>query len=199
MERGEPIFALVYTQGNDSWRKLHLKSNLLNFANYDVYPCLCYTYLDGVYYWRVDVYNSPVGFCTAILSFNMEDEVFREIQAPYVQCPDNTEFADPNLALYKDRLAMFLYNHGEPEISIEIWVMETVGCWSKQLTIGPFSQVERACGFWNNNEVFVETHTLELMLCDPTRNHEMREIGPWRRGYLVLVLSYKESLFSIMG
>ncbi|XP_028083221.1 uncharacterized protein LOC114284500 [Camellia sinensis] len=78
-----------------------------------------------------------------ILLFDMRLEEFREIKVPA-----KPEQKLGSLSLYNDSIGLFFcQTYAILECSIDIWVMEEEGCWNKLVTIKPFPEVLRPCGF----------------------------------------------------
>lgn len=93
------------------------------------------------------------------------------------------------LIMYNGRIATFVITFFVDDLNIDIWVMESVGIWTKQLIIGPLPNVREFHGCWINGGIFVETNDYRLILCNP--NQELRDLGP---RYIYI---HKESLVSL--
>jgi F-box interacting protein len=195
VEPDEPVIVLVYDAITNSWRQLD--GDAFNF-NLDVHKSMTNTFLNGFYYWRAeeDDEGDDEDDCkrSIILSFDMVNEVFTEIEAP-----DMSGYPWGNLSIYNEQLALFFYTPSEAEKTIEIWVMESVGIWSKQITIGPILNIMRPLGCWKNGEIFLETTSRGLILYDPSGKKEIRGIGSWGHGQLIQLFIYNESLVSVNG
>ncbi|XP_019153163.1 PREDICTED: F-box protein CPR30-like [Ipomoea nil] len=175
-----PAIISVYTLTTDSWKhfeELHICSRILGKS-------CCNAYLDGFYYWRANNNGK-------IVSFDMGNEVFREIQTP-----ETFKSTQGDLALYNDSVAMFLYESMNMQTSIDVWVMDRAMCWTKMASLGPFLNIKRPLGYGKNGEVLLEIVNSELHMYDP-RSKEIRALGPRRKGYSLQASVFKESLVSI--
>ncbi|XP_059670634.1 putative F-box/kelch-repeat protein At3g22730 [Cornus florida] len=179
----DPRVVSVYTLGSDSWRVFEV----------DLYgsiqDSLGNTYMNGFYYWLT---NEKYDKILIILSFDIGNEVFREIKMP----PDMAKSKWGDLSMYNDSLAMFIYDPNEVEKYIDIWLMTVEECWMKELTIGPLLDVERPLGFWKNGELFLELETGESVLYNPNTG-ETKDLRHRGKDDCLKVLIYKESLVSI--
>ncbi|KAJ4713973.1 F-box protein [Melia azedarach] len=169
---------VVYNLSTNSWR------NLEGFdMNYDfLLETFDSTYLNGVCYWLT---KQDFQF-KVILSFDMSNEVFQEIQHP----SSIPESADRTLGLHIDYLAVLVLD----ENYFEIWIMKEKR-WTKHLSVGPFIEVEKPLAFWKKGSFLVESSTGDLLLYDPI-TREMRNLGLQNCWFAVL---YKENLLTIKG
>ncbi|XP_059670652.1 F-box/kelch-repeat protein At3g23880-like [Cornus florida] len=182
----DPIVVVVYNLCTGSWRLFELDSSQCDF----IQDSLCNTYTKGVYYWMT-IRNGKI---YKILTFDMSNEIFRNIKAP----PDIPESLCSHLSMYIDSIALLLYEVNAIEKYFDIWIKKDEDCWTKQFTIGPFLDVARPLGFWKNNEFFVELKTSKLALYNPD-TQEIKDLGPRGKDYCLIVLIYKESLVTAKG
>ncbi|KAM7512003.1 hypothetical protein LguiB_010878 [Lonicera macranthoides] len=170
---------LLYTLSNDSWREVMIDGS---FSDVYLHPSTCNanTFWNGSYYWVAPEYNDQRGNYFSIYAFDMINEVLSAVQCPPVYFY--------SLIMYNGRIATFFVNG----MNIDIWVMESVGIWTKQLTIGPLPNVREFRGCWINGGIFVETNDYRLILCNP--NQELRDLGPRRDSYIYI---HNESLVSL--
>ncbi|XP_059670630.1 putative F-box protein At1g32420 [Cornus florida] len=184
----------VYYLSTCSWRLFEAD---LSWVHY-VHLSSCSTCLNGLYYWLTSDHDrtDTQDFCyDAIIYFDFSNEVFGEIPGPQ----DIPVTKVGNLIIYNDSISItFFYPH-DPEIYIDLWVMKKEGCWTKELTIGPLVDVERALGFWKNGELFIETRSnSELVLYNPN-TQDIKYFGHRGRYIDLQIFMYKESLVSIKG
>ncbi|XP_028083969.1 F-box/kelch-repeat protein At3g06240-like isoform X1 [Camellia sinensis] len=180
----------VYTLGKDSWRHFDL---LTIPTGGFIYNSLCDTCINGAYYWLCAVGNANQ---YRILSFDLRLEEFREIEVPA-----NTGYIWGSLSLYNGSIGLFFCQSDVTmERVIDIWVMEEKGCWIKLVTVRPFPEFSRPCGFWKEKELLFESRTNELVLFNH-ETHEIRNLEMYGCGsFLGLwAVCYKESLVSLFG
>ncbi|XVE83731.1 hypothetical protein DITRI_Ditri16bG0109800 [Diplodiscus trichospermus] len=141
----------VYTMGTDSWREIkHVKVP----ANVQFSPCF-ETYFNGAFHWHaMDCNKNEV-----ILSFNMGEEDFQVITTPdFLSIYDNSICR--SLLVWNGCLALIIYPGKGTEKSFQICVMEKYGVkesWTRKLTIGPLTGVEKPLMFWKNDgEILME-------------------------------------------
>ncbi|KAI8528566.1 hypothetical protein RHMOL_Rhmol12G0158400 [Rhododendron molle] len=180
-----PYFVVaVYTLGSDNWRYL----DPLTHTTCSLHNSLSATCINGAYYWLVSYDHAK----HSILAFDMRCEDFKHIEGP-----DHPEGKQGSLALCIDYIALFLCQTGVLfQSSIDIWVMKEEGCWDKLVTVEPSVEVSRPLGFWNDEEVFLESSSSELFLYKHD-THEIRNLGIY--GDNKAVFCYKESLLSVKG
>ncbi|XP_059670653.1 F-box/kelch-repeat protein At3g23880-like [Cornus florida] len=182
----DPIIVSVYNLCTDIWRLFELDFSQCDF----LHESLCNTYMNGIYHWL----TTNKGKIYKILTFDMSNEIFRNIKAP----PDIPESQCGYLAMYLDSIALLLYEEDAFEKHFDIWVKKDEECWTKEFTIGPISDVTRPLGFWKYNELFVELKTSNLVLYE-SETQEIKDLGPRGQDYCLSVFIYKESLVSVRG
>ncbi|KAK4487389.1 hypothetical protein RD792_005989 [Penstemon davidsonii] len=192
--RLEPFYA-VYTSSNDSWKyykdEVHLNDHsIVSRSEYGT------TFLNGFYYWKK---YSIKTFSSVILTFDMHNEVFRDIEMPEVV----RSIPDGNLGTYNDSLALFSYDINAFDRRIDIWVMKEKGCWMNLLTCVLPLKSFVPLGFWKGKQIFATTlvnSIMKLMMYDPDL-HNIRNIRAEKREIVstlkVWPVYYKESLVSI--
>ncbi|XP_059670659.1 uncharacterized protein LOC132316163 [Cornus florida] len=185
-----PRVVSVYTLGTDSWRVFEIELSQIH----TIQDPLCNAYKNGFYYWLDfgDIHY-------LILSFDMDNEVFRVITVRDVPTSNIPKSRCAALSMYNDSIAIFLYDLSGVEKHFDIWSMEEDECWTKQLTIGPILDVERPLVSWKNGELFLERRdTAELVLY----NHNTGETKYFRQRGKDAILKpfiYQESLVSVFG
>ncbi|XP_059670670.1 F-box protein At5g62510-like [Cornus florida] len=174
--------AAVYNLRADSWRFFEVDLPITSEERYS----LTNTCMNGFYYWMT-YYNDVI----TIFTFDMDKEIFGDIPGPPVPiyyCGD--------IFLHNNSLTLIHSDFGD-ETFFDIWVMKDEGFWTKELTIGPFLDFDRALGFWKNGEIFLRTKTSDLVLY----NCNTQEIKVFQlRGYCYgfpMISIYKENLVSI--
>lgn len=177
-----PTIISVYTLSTNSWRNFEE----FNISSRNVVKSNGNTYLNGFYYWRACQNDK-------IFAFDMSNDKIVEIQTPKLFASKQGD-----LSLFNDSIAMYIY---EPivigrETSIDIWIMEKDGYWTKKLRIGPFLNIKRSLGYGNNGEIFLEAVTCQLDIFDPCVKKN-RVLDHQRSGYSLQAFAYKESLVSL--
>lgn len=138
------------------------------------------TYMNGACYWLLQN-NQQI-----MLSFNMADEVFLELQRPFMTDPTTSI-----LGINDDCLSLLVLHDADK--LFDVWVMKD-NSWTKLFTVGPVPAVIWPLGFWKNGAFFVETINGELLLYDPS-SHVLRDLQ--LRTVAFNVYGYKESLISV--
>lgn len=177
-----PTIISVYTLSTNSWRtfeEFRVSSRNVAKSNGN-------TYLNGFYYWRACQNDK-------IFGFDMSNDKFFEIQTP-----KSFISKQGDLSLFNDFIAMYIY---EPiilgrETSIDIWIMEKNGYWTKNMRIGPFLNIKRSIGYGKNGEIFLEVVTYQLDIFDPfLKNNKV--LSQQKNGYSLQAFAYNESLVSL--
>ncbi|XP_059670642.1 putative F-box protein At1g32420 [Cornus florida] len=187
---------VVYYLSTNSWRIFEADLTRVCY----VHDSICSTCLNGVYYWLTSELGkldwSTTYYYNAILTFDLSNEFFGYILGPQ----DIPILNLGTLIIYNDSVSVISFNPHEVEKYFDIWVMEEESCWTKELTIGPFLDVERALGFWKNGELFLETTTLDLVLYNPNiqETKDFQNRGLYKLESLRIFM-YKESLVSVNG
>ncbi|CAK9141009.1 unnamed protein product, partial [Ilex paraguariensis] len=196
----DPIHVAVYTLSTDSWKDF--KGDAPDCLRFLIDSCFD-SYLNGVYYWwSKSVYRK-------LVSFDMGKEEFKEIQGP----PDLHQDSECEiLTLYNGSIAL-IYSHSRVPLdawdsaeqsSVTVWVLmeeeDRMGCWIKQLSIGPLDGMMIPAGLWKNDEVFLETTTGHLVLYDPNTQLVIMDLQILAHSFRCLDLhTYTESLVSVHG
>ncbi|KAG5584076.1 hypothetical protein H5410_044510 [Solanum commersonii] len=177
-----PTIISVYTLSMNSWRTFEEFS----VSSRDLVKSNGNTYLNGLYYWRAFQNDK-------IFAFDMNNDKIVEIQTP-----KSFVSKQGDLSLFNDFIAMYIY---EPiilgrETSIDIWIMEKNGYWTKNVRIGPFLNIKRSLGYGNNGEIFLEVVTCQLDIFDPFLKKNI-VLGQQKSGYSLQAFAYNESLVSL--
>ncbi|KAJ4714219.1 F-box protein [Melia azedarach] len=176
----------VYTLGTNSWREFECSKSFLNHISW----FLGSVYWDGYCCWLLEFEHKELknDNHVEILSFNLGDEEFQEIQGPRIP-----ESAEVSLDVYNDSLCvLFFYTNSH---CFEAWVLKN-GNWIKEFTVGPFIGFYKPLHFWKKGSFFVELNTSQLLLYE-TSTGEMRDFELeclWFSTHI-----YKESLVRIKG
>ncbi|XP_052193866.1 F-box/kelch-repeat protein At3g06240-like [Diospyros lotus] len=135
----------VFTLSSNSWRTIELN---LQFQNQILYSKSII--VNECIYWTEVLLEEETNR-SHLCWFDMVDEEFKEIQAPYDIC----EFTS-TLDIYRGSLAMFAFKY--PYDKFDMWVMNKHGdgtnySWRKQLSIGPIAMIAvEPIGLWKEDE-----------------------------------------------
>ncbi|KAL5748745.1 hypothetical protein ACOSQ2_026042 [Xanthoceras sorbifolium] len=149
------------------------------------------TYLSGVCYWVATRDRNRQKMC--VVSFNLSDELFEEIQGPFSNQSSDKFF----LGLYNNSLSLMLSDYKTTDICFDIWVMKE-GFWTKQLTIGPLQGVIDILGFWKNGDILIKSdfiNALRYLLSYNLNTQKICDSGIFM--YSDVFRRYKESLVTI--
>lgn len=176
-------YCAIYSLSTNSWKDInYFKSNQYRIPH--SHGCTC---LDGNCYWLWEMDDNLDH--EIIMSFDMGNEVFQEIQCPEIARPEHVR-----LELYNDDfLSLLLLS--TIRNCIEIWVMKE-RIWNKQFSVGPLSGIREPLGLWKNGSYFVFSDSGRLLLCDPN-TQETRDLG--LTSFYIGTFNYKESLIPIRG
>lgn len=169
----------VYTLSTNSWRYFEsFKSSHYHMPwNYD---CIN---LDGDCYWLLELRSNGH---RVVLSFDISDEVYHEIQGPFLPQSVNAV-----MGLYEECIALLVLH--TIESFLEIWTIKDNN-WTKKLTVGSFVGVSKPLGFWKSGGIFVETHSDQMIFYDPS-SEEMKNFG--LTSHCFQVFNYTETLIPI--
>ncbi|KAK1352192.1 F-box domain-containing protein [Heracleum sosnowskyi] len=173
-----PLSVLVYSLRTNSWRYC---GDLAK--GYDLENNTCYIYVNGCCYWLGSFEFS----CELIISFDMSNDTFKEIDVP--------DYAQPSskcLAVYDDSL-VFLSLHWTKNLDIWTW---SEGCWTKKFSVGPLPRVWGPVGHWKDNRIVLQSRPGELVLYHPD-TQETEELEFENSMQCKGVYAYMESLVSI--
>ncbi|KAL9238214.1 hypothetical protein vseg_012671 [Gypsophila vaccaria] len=184
-----PQSVFVYSLRNDSWRYC---GDLCRIYDLNCYNNTYYKFLNGCCYWLGYEYNLDDERRYAIVSFNMATDVFEEIILPdYMQLDSMWQC----LAICADSLALLcVYPIDE---TVDIWVLKD-GIWTIKFSMGPFPDVLRPIGHWDDNKVFLEFETGKLFLLD-IESKEMMDLGFDSTRICCGLFKCMESLVSVKG
>ncbi|KAJ4714217.1 F-box protein [Melia azedarach] len=172
---------VVYTLVTNSWRVFECSKSFLN----DIASNNDSVYWVGAFYWLLELKNDSH---PGIISFNLGDEEFQEIQGPPIP-----ESAEVTLDVYNDSLCVLFLDTNIHRF--EAWVLKN-GNWIKEFTVGPFIGFYKPLQFWKKGSFFVELNTRQLLLYEPSTG-EMWDFELeclWFSTHI-----YKESLITIKG
>lgn len=180
------VFPLVevYNLSTDSWRSVSAAGDNLPFMLYEESPR---PLINGAVHWMA--YRTRMESrkrISFIMSFQMVDEVFREIKMPaYTGSCEG-------ISAFRDSLALFVCNPKFTVGSWDIWVMTDYGniaSWSKHFSLrdmgSPFAFM------MNGSEAILRRNCFELVSYDP-KSQKVRnlKVPPWAS----VMVPYKESL-----
>ncbi|ESR38729.1 hypothetical protein CICLE_v10027197mg [Citrus x clementina] len=169
----------VYTLSTNSWRYFESFKSSHYHMPWD-FNCIN---LDGDCYWLLELRSNGL---RVVLSFDLGDEVYQEIQGPCL--PESVNVV---MGLYEECISLLV---DTVESCFEIWMMKDKN-WTKQLTVGPFVGKFQPLGFWKNGG-FLVVHSDQMKLYDSS-TAEMRDFG--LTSHYFQVYSYTETLIPIKG
>ncbi|KAK4562056.1 hypothetical protein RGQ29_004782 [Quercus rubra] len=169
--------AEIYSLSTDSWRKVVITMESLrgyepNFGTIDEFdpPCI---FFNGALH--TVAITSRHRF---ILSFNVNDESFREIMLP----PNHLDLDDvpvcrTELAVFKGSLAVFIYTDDHWGVFCHIWVMEEYGVaesWIKKYMVPMILNSHfYGNGCTDNGELLIKTATGLVSIDPESRNQNI--------------------------
>ncbi|CAK9149571.1 unnamed protein product [Ilex paraguariensis] len=156
-------------------------------------------------HWMATGFGNRISY-NYVLTFDLENEVFRQITVPYADTPWLETYR--RLVEYKESLAMFVYLESWfPGVTVrcEMWVMNDYGgggtkevSWIKELRVEHLSRVGRPLGWLNGDIVFGPWlgYGHNVFLYDP-HTKQVKDISTHEgSGYF---FPYKESLVLARG
>ncbi|KAL2524620.1 F-box/kelch-repeat protein [Abeliophyllum distichum] len=152
----------LYTVKSESWRNFNAAS-----PPYMIWGS-SHAFVDGSVHW--------VGYSTqnekensrrsVIVTFDMSNEVFREVNLPHDLEEWGTELS---MAVVGKKLAVVQYYSWRRQ-SFSVWVMEEygmVGSWREMNSVHMNGRYMKFVGFTNNGDILVEIDSGKLVLYDP--------------------------------
>ena len=146
--------AFVHVLGTDFWREIDFGLNRCYLSSEGVY-------CNGFYYWWNMGYQYSEQM---ILSFDLSEEEFHEIQPP--KCARDSRRERWNLALWKESVVCFARH----SLSLDMWVMNNYSSgvdssthWTKLLTVGPLVSIISPLSFWKDDELLIQTRDEEIV------------------------------------
>ncbi|XP_027171422.1 F-box protein At3g07870-like [Coffea eugenioides] len=185
----------IYSLGTDSWRKYDaaVPANVMYTNMWSM------VYKNETFCWWAQNGNTEV-----ILSFNMSKEIFQETPLPSdIECFGGRHRTTRSIVPLNESIALIVYRMKEKEKVFDVWVMNELvlgahekSTWTKQLSIGPISGVERPLGFWKSGELVLENCSRELVLYD-RKTKEIKNLGLHGKRDRLEVLVYYDSIVSV--
>uniref|UniRef100_A0A2N9JA22 F-box associated domain-containing protein n=1 Tax=Fagus sylvatica TaxID=28930 RepID=A0A2N9JA22_FAGSY len=156
------------------------------------------TYTNGMFSW----YGScDKGYC--LWSFDISNEVF--LTTPLPDATDFEEKCGRASFVLNELVALAIYYVDTvlgSETCFDIWLLHEFGVeesWTKLITIGPLTQINRPLGFWKNEySLFLENTDGQLVLYDFS-TQEMTDLHIDGIPSSLQMLTYMESLVSVRG
>ncbi|KAH0726805.1 hypothetical protein KY284_002670 [Solanum tuberosum] len=184
-------YAAVYSSSKGSWRFIkHKDHRILTTSGY--YSCTypdSTGYLNGAYYWMI----TWIDDC-GLLSFDFDNEVFREISGPDVPYSDRRQY---NVILIDGSIHFLIKD--DMSIDFGLWFMIQPGVWNKLVTFQYFlTSWPNLHGFWDSNTpIFVSE--LDGLTSYDINTHEITHLKLRYKEYICTfsISSYKESLVTI--
>jgi F-box interacting protein len=183
----------VYNLSTNSWRVLDSSPN----PSYFIYKSRFSSYLNGVYYWWARVHYCSYMGPRLLLSFDMSNEVFREVlPPPFERVSTWTE----DVAVINDSVTLILPCGIESKEWVGIWVLNECGVertWTKIFTI------RKIPGVWDllqirGDGLVVGTGVDQCLVLYDTRTQEARNLQIYEARSAQLV-SYTESIVLLNG
>lgn len=158
-------------------------------------------FFEGVVHWiAYDVIVIGGGVRCLVMTFSVDDEVFREIELP-----DELVGVIPmylGVMVLEGSLAVVKYERGlNGSGSCEVWVMKSYGVvesWSRLYRINLVAGMEKVVGFRNNGEVLFSTKRNRLVSFDPNSGGT-KDLGIRGSSRSFYVQNYVESLVLLRG
>jgi F-box interacting protein len=182
----------VYSLNSNSWRRIdRICADIHTDEN-------CRTYTNGMFSW----YGScDKGYC--LWSFDISNEVF--LTTPLPDASDFEEKCGRASFVLNELVALAIYYVDTvlgSETCFDIWLLHEFGVeesWTKLITIGPLTQINRPLGFWKNEySLFLENTDRQLVLYDFS-TQEMTDLHIDGIPSSLQMLTYMESLVSVRG
>uniref|UniRef100_A0A2N9HSX7 F-box domain-containing protein n=1 Tax=Fagus sylvatica TaxID=28930 RepID=A0A2N9HSX7_FAGSY len=148
-------------------------------------------FVNGALHWLAFRWTDDDLIYHFVLVFELEDEVFREIQLPELPGYENTYDLDGPVSVYKNCLALFkkryyrhyridFFENKEGSSDQNIWVMKEYGVassWTKVFTITDQDpDMPFAIGFRRNGEFVLQVESGQLISVD-VGNQKMKDLG----------------------
>ncbi|KAA0053766.1 F-box protein CPR30-like [Cucumis melo var. makuwa] len=158
----------VYDLSKERWREIQTP------VSGHVFWAPCFeVFHEGTYYWWADA----DGNTEIILTFDMSEEVFGQIPVP--ESFQGTGDWYRSLGVLDGRIVLFHYPSRGDERRFDMWEMgkdESGGVsWSKVLTIGPVSGIEKPLLFISSEELLMEGNGGQLIVYN-IRSEEVKEV-----------------------
>uniref|UniRef100_A0A2N9J7V0 F-box associated domain-containing protein n=1 Tax=Fagus sylvatica TaxID=28930 RepID=A0A2N9J7V0_FAGSY len=156
------------------------------------------TYTNGMFSWYG---GCDKGYC--LWSFDISNEVF--LKTPLPDATDFEEKCGRASFVLNELVALAIYYVDTvlgSETCFDIWLLHEFGVeesWTKLITIGPLTQINRPLGFWKNEySLFLENTDGQLVLYDFS-TQEMTDLHIDGIPSSLQMLTYMESLVSVSG
>ena len=195
-----PAVAEIYTLSRDSWRKgIGISVESLNrfepngsIDRIDESPCVFFNgALHSIAY---------IGNYKFILSFDVNDETFREIMLPNDYL-NGVHLQFEKLVVFKGSLSLIVFVQAEDEEGdiFHIWVMREYGVvksWTKKSV--PMEKVGQFIGCTDNGELLIKKIGTGLVLFDPEGRNE-ENLGIKNATWAAYTTNFLESLVLFDG
>lgn len=179
---------LIFDSSSNSWR--HVDACVPHYVAH--FPCF-ELFFNGAFHF----YGCAQDGYDAIVSFDIREEVFRQIPFP-IACSLNVE-AYRSLSVLHDSLAVIAYGDQKEERQFNIWLMHEYGVkesWTHVFSIGPLEGIHWPLTFWKDAEFLMESSTGKLVSCD-LNSQEIKELQVHGIPSSLRAVLYTESLKSI--
>ncbi|XP_065629068.1 F-box/kelch-repeat protein At3g06240 isoform X1 [Quercus suber] len=171
---GQEAEAEIYSLSTDSWRKV-----VISMESLRGYEPKFGTIDEGIFFNGALHAVATTSRHCFILSFNVNDESFREMMLP----PDLLDLDGvccTELAVFKGSLAVFIYTDDLSDVFCHIWVMEEYGVaesWIEKYMVPMILNSHFYCnGCTDNGELLIKTATGLVSIDPESRNQNILAI-----------------------
>lgn len=181
----------IYDLSKDRWREIETP------VCGHVFWAPCFEmYHEGTYYWWADT----EGGTEIIQTFDMSEEVFGRIPVP--ESFQGTGDRYRSLGVLDGSIVLFHYPSRGDERSFDMWEMEKDESggvsWSKLLTIGPVSGIEKPLLFVSSEELLMEANEGQVILYN-IRSQQLKELPIKGHPARFQATVFVKSLLSVKG
>lgn len=179
----------LYSLSSNSWKMIG------GVSSYIFHNSSSHAFVNGAVHWAAALEMGEDGYTNFILSFDMANEAFWEIQVPN-GCNGGAP-STGSTSIFKESLLQYFYwPEGMDVHCWDIWVMKEYGVvesWTKLFTIQSRAEVRYPFDVMKNGEVVVQSEDGKVGLYDP-EVEDVEDIGFPSETYSYNVVSYMGSL-----
>lgn len=156
-------------------------------------------FLNGVVHWVAYEPINDIASRSAVLAFQLGDEVFSEVMLPDELARETVT----NLTIFVigESLGMIKYNGEASNQSFDVWMMKEYcvrESWTKLHRIKLQDGIEKVVAFWKGGETFLALQRLELVIFNPV-TMQTKGLGIYGTTRSFYVDNYVESLLLLRG
>uniref|UniRef100_A0A5B7AFI7 Putative F-box protein CPR30-like n=1 Tax=Davidia involucrata TaxID=16924 RepID=A0A5B7AFI7_DAVIN len=185
----------LYSLSTNSWKEIKTDMRFLIFESSGS------VIFKGRFHWTAVGFQELNGR-EVIVSFDMDDEVFRYIMLPTFRFSDDDgDRFRWHLVVFKECLGVVVCSKNGHNKKFDIWVMNeygVTGSWAKYVSFGPYPRINRMLRCGINGEVLLEKDHGELILYDPA-TETIKDLGSNGVVCWSDVFIHVESLLPIKG